>query len=91
MEAETNQELVHNGRKIVITTEGKPHPEKRALAASPAPARPKVAIDGESIPVQYDPGTKQYIAISHSPYLSHDTLIDLAKHVADHAIAKRSP
>jgi len=91
MDAETTQELVHNGRRIVITTLGEARPSPGARAASPAPATPKVTIDGESIPVQYDPGTKQYIATSHSPYLSHDTLIDLAKHVADHVIAKRSP
>jgi outer membrane lipoprotein-sorting protein len=50
-----------------------------------------VTIDGESVPVQYDPDTKKYIATSHSPYLNHDSLIDLAKHVADHVIAQRSP
>jgi hypothetical protein len=91
MEAETTQELVHNGKKIVITTQADAHPSPGVRAASPVPAGPKVTIDGESVPVQYDPGTKQYIATSHSPYLSHDTLIDLAKHVADHVIAKRSP
>lgn len=91
MEAETTQELVHNGRKIIITPEGEARPSRAARDASPAPAAPKVTIDGESVPVQLDPGTRKYIAISHSPYLSHDTLLDLAKHVADHVVAKRSP
>jgi hypothetical protein len=93
--AEQTQELMHKGKKIVIITEDAAPSANRAPAAAAtgsAPAGgPKVTIDGESIPVQYDPGTKKYIATSHSPYLSHDTLTDLAKHVADHVVGKRSP
>jgi hypothetical protein len=93
--AENTQELIHKGKKIVIITEDGAPSANRAPAAAAAGSAPpggaKVTIDGEAVPVQYDPGTKKYIATSHSPYLSHDTLADLAKHVADHVIDKRSP
>lgn len=95
MNAGTTQELIHNGKKIVIITEGGAPAGNRPLDASAiASARPAgatVTIDGEAIPVLYDVDTKKYIATSHSPFMSHDTLTDLAKHVADHVIAKRSP
>lgn len=95
MAAETTQELVHKGKKIVISTEGGApggNPARAAAAvASTPPAQARVTIDGESVPVRYDADTKKYIATSHSPFMSHDTLTDLATHVADHVIDKRSP
>jgi hypothetical protein len=69
------QEMVYNGRKIVIT---------------PQDTKTPVLIDGESIPVMKDPGVGEYIAVIHAPYLKHPTLIDLAKHVIDHVINQRS-
>jgi hypothetical protein len=95
MAAETDQEFVHNGRRIVISTRGGGASKRGGPAEAPGagapPAAARVAIDGEDIPVLYDADTGQYIATAHSPYMSHDTLTDLAKHVADHVIARRSP
>ena len=88
--AETTQELIHNGKKIVIVTEGGSPSRNRAAASAP-PGRARVMIDGEPIPLRYDADTRRYIATSHSPYISFDTLTGLATHVADHVIAKRSP
>lgn len=93
MSNQTSQELIHNGRKIVISVKGRsaerlPGPAKSRSSARPAAIR--VTIDGEPVPVQFDPGTKSYIAVRHSPYMSHSTLTDLAKHVADQVIGKRS-
>ena len=97
------QEFVHNGRKIVISQTGgivATSTESSKVNASVAEVSTEssrvnasvaeVSIDGESIPVEFDPGTEQFIAVKHSPYLSHSTVIDLAKHVADEVVGKRS-
>ena len=94
MQAATNQEFVHNGRKIVIISQDEASASSAHTPASftlSSPAVAKVKIDDESVPLRYDMGSKKYIAIAHSPYMNFDSLTDLAKHVADHVIGKRSP
>lgn len=68
------KEMTYNGRKIVIDSQN---------------AETQVTIDGEPIPVQHVPETGEYIATQHSPFISHDSLEELAKHVVDHVINHR--
>ncbi len=68
------QELTHNGRKIVIRTEGD---------------QIELTIDNEPIPLWHDKATGQFIATRHSPFKSYSTVLDLAKHVTDDVINQR--
>lgn len=69
------QEETYKGKKIVINTEGN---------------EIHLTIDGENIPVWYDSISSRYIATQHSPYISHASLLDLAKHVIDYVITQRA-
>ena len=68
------KEMMYNGRQIAIDSQN---------------GECQVTIDEEPIPVQYVPETREYIATHHSPFISHDSLEALAKHVVDHVINHR--
>ena len=64
---EETQEFIHNGRKIVISQPGAALAPSAAAERAIAPVAEgasapvaEVSIDGESIPVEFDPGTQQY-------------------------------
>ncbi len=68
------QEFTHNGRKVVIDTEGD---------------KPKVTIDGEDIPILQTKDTGRFIATQHYGFKSYTSLVDLARDVIDHVINLR--
>jgi hypothetical protein len=68
------KEITYNGRQIVIDSQN---------------GECQVTIDEEHIPAQHVPETGEYIATQHSPFISHDSLEALAKHVVDHVINHR--
>ena len=64
------EEFDHNGRHIVITTEGD---------------EARVTINGTPIPYRHEPGTAQYLpADQYSRFMTFPTLMDMVLDVADH-------
>jgi hypothetical protein len=64
------EEFDHNGRHVVITTEGE---------------EGQVTINGTHVPYHHEPGTEMYVpADQYSRFMSFTTLKEMARDVADH-------
>jgi hypothetical protein len=64
------EEFDHNGRHIVVTTEGE---------------EGRVTINGTLIPYAHEPGTAIYVPVDqYSRFRSYPTLLEMARDVADH-------
>jgi hypothetical protein len=69
------KELTHDGRKIVIDSSN---------------GKSQVTIDGEDIPIHHAKSSDEFIAARHSPHISYESLEELAKHVVEHVVNRRS-